>query len=191
LIAALFVGCMVQSIHPLFMEKDYISLSALVGTWVQKEGDKPDGKDQACGFSRRTTSGTSSHTRTTKGRKATFHIAAGKIGTNVFLDSVLDDLVPGGDLNDLAGMHLIPAHTFLKVVKTEAGLTLVAMDLEWLDTLLKENPKAIAHIYSGQGKETVPVLTASTEDLQKFVAKYAADEKVFKDEVKLLPKLAQ
>ncbi len=181
LLAAIFFGgCVVQTIQPLFAEKDLISYPALVGTWAQQDGEKEVGlwvfatHDQRYELT---------HTDE-KGRKALFTVGAGKIGTNVFLDGFPANLLPGSELNDLAQAHLIGAHTFLKLVKTNDALVLRAMDYEWLENLLKENPKAIAHAV--QDKHSI--LTATTEELQKFVAKYAGDEKVFKNEIRLVPK---
>ena len=94
------------------------------------------------------------------------------------------DVLPGRGLNGLAQAHLIGAHVFLKVVKTNDALLLLAMDYEWREKLLQENPKAIPHVM----QDKRPVLTATTEELQKFVVKYASDEKVFKNEIKLVPK---
>lgn len=189
LVAAFFAGCVVQTINPLFTEKEYISYPTLVGTWVQKEGDKEQGvwKFEPNGQRYKLT-----HTDE-KGSKATFDVAAGRIGTNVLLDSFLDDLTPRVEMNDFAAVHFVPIHTFVKIRKTEAGLTLVAMDLEWLAKLLTENPKAIKHTLrsEGHGDDKWPLLIASTEDLQKFVAQHAGDDKVFKNEIKLVPKPAK
>ena len=180
LAAIFFAGCVVQSIHPLFAEKELISFPALVGTWAQQDGDKEVGlwvfaaQDQRYELT---------HTDE-KGRKALFTVGVGKLGTNVFLDGFPANLLPGSELNDLAQVHLIGAHTFFKLVKTNDALFLLAMDYEWLEKLLQENPRTMAHVV----QDKHPILTASTEELRKFVAKYASDEKVFKNEIKLIPK---
>lgn len=178
--ALLFSGCVVQSIHPLFAEKDYIAYPSLVGTWTQSDDGKEEGVWTFVGDSKRYQL---THTDK-KEHKAIFQVAAGKIGTNVFLDFFPDDLLPGSELNEFAAVHLIGAHIFAKAVKTNDALLLIAMDVEWLDKYLEQNPNGIAHVV--QDKRAI--LTASTEDLQKFVAKHGNDEKVFKNEIKLVPK---
>jgi hypothetical protein len=181
LLAAIFFGgCVVQSIHPLFAEKDLVPYPALVGTWTQQDDDKEVGRWV---FAAHDQQYELTHTDE-KGRKALFTVGAGKLGTNVFLDGFPVNLLPGGELNDLAQAHLIGAHIFLKLVKTNDALVLLAMDYEWLEKLLEENPKAIAHVV----QDKRPIFTASTEELQKFVAKYASDEKIFKNEIRLVPK---
>jgi hypothetical protein len=181
--ALLLGGCVVQSIHPLFNEQDYVAYP-LAGTWTQKDGDKEQG---VWIFAAANKVYKLTHTDE-KGRKAVFAVAAGKIGTNVFLDfsPALDSLdqVPGSEVNDFFAADIIPAHVFTKVVASNGAISLVAMDYEWLQQFLEKNPKAIAHVV----QDKRPILTASTEELQKFVAKYASDEKVFKNDILLVPK---
>jgi len=189
LCALLLGSCVVQSIQPLFNEKDYILYPAVAGTWMQKDGEKETGPwiFEAGNAPDRRFKLTQTDE---KGRKAVFVVAAGKIGTNVFLDftPTLDssDQVPGSEVNDFFAANIIPAHIFTKVVATNGVMSLVAMDYEWLQQFLEKNPNAIAHVI----QDKRPILTASTEDLQKFVAKYANDEKVFKNDVLLVPKKA-
>ena len=182
LLALLLAGCVVQSIQPLFGEKDVIPCADLVGTWEQKEDGKQVGLWVFVADGQ--------HYRLTqtdeKGHKAKFEVVAGKIGKNLFLDFTLRELEPENSINDLAAFSLIPAHTFAKLVKTDDALVLVGMDYDWLRKHLTENPKAVTHTF----QEKRPILTASTEELQKFVAKYADDKEVFKNEVRLAPRKA-
>lgn len=181
LVALLLGGCLVQSIHPLFTEKDFIPAPRLVGAWTQQD---EDGKVQG-GWEFETKGPTYKLTHTDdKGRTATFQVAAGQIGTNVFLDFFPDDPSPANQLNDLAAVHLIPAHIFVKLVETRDHLMLVGMDLDWLTKYLGQNPQAVAHVFS----DKVPILTASTAELKKFIARHAHDEKAFHNEIKLGPK---
>ena len=179
LAALLFSGCVVQSISPL-AEKDYVAYPGLTGTWTQKD----DGKETGLW----TFVAEDKHYKLThtdeKKHKAIFQVAAGKIGTNVFLDFFPDDLLPGSELNEFAAAHLIGAHIFVKAMKTNDALLLIAMDVEWLEKYLEQNPNGIAHVV----QDKRPILTASTEELQKFVAKYTNEEKVFKNEIMLVPK---
>jgi hypothetical protein len=176
--AAVLSGCVVQCIHPLFTEREYVGYPGLIGTWVQKE----DGGEEVgvWTFEQNERQYKLTHTDEKK-RKAVFNVAAGKIGTNVFFDFSLQDPLPGGQLNDLASAGLIAAHAFVKIVKTNDALLLVAMNYEWLEKHLAGNPKAIAHVV--QDKRFI--LSASTADLQAFVAKHAHDDKAFANVIKL------
>ncbi len=179
LLTLLFGGCVVQSIQPFLAEKDYISVPFILGTWEQRDGEKQVGVWTFTADGRRYKLAHADE----NGHKATFDVSAGKIGTNVFLDFVLNDVEPPDSLNHFAAVSLIPAHTFARLTKTNDALVLVAMDYEWLEKHLKENPKAIAHVF----QDKRPILMASTEDLQKFVGKYANDEMVFKNQIALTP----
>ncbi len=182
--AMLLGGCVVQCLNPLFTKEEYIHYPGLAGTWVQKD----DGKEQGLWvFEQEGRQYKLTHTDE-KGSNAVFKVVAGNIGTNVFLNGSLEDPTPGATLNDFAAVHLVAVHTFVKIRKTEAGLTLAAMNLEWLGKLLEQNPKAVTHVVRQAGQEKIPLLTASTEELQKFVAKYADDEKAFGNEIKLVRK---
>ena len=180
LIAMLVGGCVVPSLQPLFAERDYIYAPELVGIWIPKdESDKEvwvfaeDGRQYLL-----------THTDD-KGHQATFHIAAGSIGTNVFLDFSPLDPRPGQELNSLLQAHLLPVHLFAKLVKTNDDLTLVAMNVEWLNDQLKANPKEIAHAHR---TSDAPLLTGSTEEVKKFVTRHASDTNAFKNSIVLTAK---
>jgi hypothetical protein len=177
-VVALFTGCVVQSLHPLFTEKDFTPCPDLVGTWVQQDNGRvigtwsftPDGARYDC-----------AHTDE-NGRKARFHVAAGRIGTNVFLQGSLRDS-DNPLVNDLATLHLISSYLFVKAVFTNNSLSLLAMDVEWLTGHLGKNPQALPHVL----RDKRPILTASSEELKAFVAKHANDPAAFKNEIKLTP----
>ena len=175
----LLAGCVVQSIQPLFAERDIVSLSFLTGTWEQKDAGKRIGLWQ---FSAEGSRYKLTHADE-QGHKAIFDVSAGNIGTNLFLDFVLSDTEPHGSLNNFAAVSLIAAHAFARLDRKDGALQLSAMNLEWLEKYLTENPKTVAHLW----QDKRPILTAATEDLQKFVAKFARDESAFRNQIELSP----
>ena len=183
LLAALLAGCVVQTVHPLFTEKEFVPFPGLVGTWTQKDGDKDVGTWIFKEDERRYTCTQTDE----KGHKAIFHVAAGKIGAHVFLDSSVEDPAAPELLNDIAAAHLAATHLFVKVTRTNDALLLTAMNTEWLEKYLEENPSAIACV---RREKMPPLITASTEELKKFVTKFAADTKAFQNEILLVPKKA-
>lgn len=180
LVAILFAGCVVQSIQPLFSEKDSVEYPALIGTWKQQDENK---EISVWTFSKDGEHYKLVHTDE-NGRRASFAVIAGKIGTNVFLDLVLTEIEPHDSLNALAQFGLIPAHGFVKVLKTGDGLLLVAMNYDWLEKQLQAHPETVTHAV--QDKRFL--LTASTGELKSFVAKYANDAAAFQNEIRLMPK---
>ncbi len=176
--AAVFTGCLIPSLNPLFSEKDFVSYSDLIGTWSQDGKGEDSWKFEKDGKTYKLT-----HVDEKK-RTAEFTISVGKIGTNIFIDSFFGDERPDEHLSNFAVVHLIPAHTFLKVQKQGTALNLIALDVEWMQKALKEDPKLISHVM----RDNYPLLTASTEELQKFIAKFAANTNAFKNTIVLEPK---
>lgn len=83
-------------------------------------------------------------------------------------------------------MHLMPTHSVLRVVKKDADtLQLAMLDVEWLTDQLKENPGLISYELPGQessdimGEDDPILLTASTKELQRFIARYAGNGDAF------------
>ena len=193
-IAMLFGGCVLQCINPLFTEKEYISYPALAGTWMQKEALTGSGlaeknkKDSIWRFEPDGKRYKLTHTDE-YGHKATFHVAVGKIGTNVFLSSRLDDPTPDAEMNIFAAVHFVPTFTFAKIRKDDSGLALAPLDIQWFASQLEKNPKFIPHtLYpNGSGGDVWALITATTEELQRFVAEHAEHKDAFKREIKLLP----
>ena len=175
----LLAGCLVPSLQPLFAEKDFIPVPFLPGTWEQKDAGKRIGLWQF--------SAEGPHYQLTqtdeRGHKAMFDVSAGKLGTNVFLDFMLRDVESHGSLNDFAAVSLVAAHVFARLERKDGALQLSAMNVEWLEKHLTENPKAVAHLW----QDKRPILTATTEALQKFVAQHANDESAFRNQIELSP----
>lgn len=163
-IAFLLASC-VQSLHPLFTEKDRIFDQALVGTWVE-----PDSKDMWI-FMR---SGDRSYELIylEKGNPAKFEAHLGKLGDATFLD--LYPHMPETS-NDLQKGHLLAVHTISRVWIGSDTLQIVMLDHAWLKKILERDSEKVKHERVGDQI----VLTASTEELQKFVKRYADDPEAF------------
>jgi len=167
-------GC-VPSWHPFYTEKDLVFEPALMGTW------RPVGAKES---SKETWEFTKSGDRLYRlaqvdeeGREADFQARLFKLKGQMFVDLYLTK-VEGDDLkvNAWAGISLVPAHLLLKVEQIEPALKLAAMNPEWLQTLLRKSPGTIAHEFVADGNI---VLTANTDDLQKFVLAHLSDPNFF------------
>ena len=86
--------------------------------------------------------------------------------------------------NDMYEIHMIPAHTLAKI-KVGRTLDIKWFNEEWLKKLFEENRIKISHeklkLY-GDDEESY-ILTASTDELQKFLLKYGDDSNAFKRQV--------
>jgi len=200
-LAALLAGCVpVVSLHPLFTEENIVFEEKLVGTWV-KDPNKPEvtwvfsrldpsaaegilepWRDQIGKFYRLAVTDED-------GRKGVFAACLVQLGDRRFLD-VLPDRFPS-DEQDIEKMKLayngfffLPVHTFIRVDALGERLTIRITDDEQFKELIKADPIAVRH---EEVNERL-VLTASTRELQAFVAKYAGDERLFPNDLTLTRK---
>ncbi|MBN1796459.1 MAG: hypothetical protein JW804_07285 [Sedimentisphaerales bacterium] len=167
LLAAVLGGC-VPSLHPLYSDKDVIFEEKLLGQW--KEGDniwtfekgaEPNSYDLSIMIDEE------------DGR---FKAHLTKIEGKLFLDLFPEEAEINA--NDYYKMHILPAHSFLKIEAVDPNLVIRAMNPDTMKELLKNNPDILKHEFI---ESDYPVLTASTEQLRKFMAEHMKDEKFFGD----------
>jgi hypothetical protein len=164
LMAATFVlsGC-VFSVSPLYTAKDVVYDAALEGVWA-KSGDTSTWAFQKGADS-------SYKLVVTEGENPSpFAAHLVQLGGHRFMDicpeaSGLDNLKQA----ELYKAGLIPGHLFLKILQTTPTLRMKVLDDEWLEGLLKKDPKALAHEEIEGGKL---VLTAPTAALQAFLTQH-------------------
>jgi hypothetical protein len=181
LLAGLLGSCVpVVSLHPLCDEKNVVFDEKLLGTWVEDPNttwefsraeeptnaykliythqEKEDGKEKVI--------------------KGLLIVGLAKLKDNLFLD-VCPAPWEQQDPNKIEWacntLLLIPAHTFIKINSIEPQLKMLRTDDEKMREFLKANPNAVNHTVL----EDKPVLTASTNELQAFVLKYADDKRIF------------
>jgi hypothetical protein len=200
-LAVLMVGCVpIISLHPLFTKEIIAFEEKLLGTWVE-DSDKPqvtwefarleagaaerlpaDLRDQIQKCYRVTVIDD-------KGQKGSFAGCLVKLQDRLFLD-VLPDKFPGGE-QDPEKMKLaynafffMPVHSFVRVNSIGEQLKIRLTDDDGFKKLLEAEPKAVKYDMIDER----PVLTASTAELQTFIAKYADDERLFPSDLTLTRK---
>ena len=176
-IVLLVAGC-VRSLYPLFTEEDLIFNPKLVGTWVEKDGKntwtfEKSGEKEYTLWHYEAEYEVISGTKV-PGDTAKFIAQLGKLGKNYFLD-----IHPGKPetkvKNGFYNFHLFPVHTISKVFISSDTLKLSMLDNDWLAKMIDRNAFKISHArLSNQ-----IILTASTEELQRLVKRYADNSKAF------------
>lgn len=194
LITILLGGCVpVMSLHPLFTEENLVFEEKLLGTWVdnpnspkstwefqrvedsaQKEGElnppkKPDKAYKLILLNNEDNT------------KGSFYAHLVKLENRLFLD-VYPSRIPCAEPDPnkdwlLNTFFLIPGHSFVIIDSIEPQLKMRWTNQDEMEKLLKEEPGAVKHELVEDGI----ILTASTEQLQQFVLKYADDERVFSE----------
>jgi len=108
--------------------------------------------------------------------KSQFLVVPFKIKNQIFLD-----FTPANDneslkcVNSLYSMHLIESHSLAKLdMDSEENIRIKWLDSDKLEALLKENKIKIK--YEKIGIDDDVVLTASSEELVKFIEKYMDSE---------------
>lgn len=177
LMIALLQGCIVKSLHPFYLKTDVVYKSELISTWVDQDGHKwkisplnenPDAYEMVF---------------TKDGKETVFLVHLFSLNGNLFFD--FRPLASDGSMNELFEMHLLPSHSVAKVGKlTNEVVEIKWFNEEWLHHLFSQNRIKISHEVihdenSGKDEDKTYVLTASTEELRKFLIKFGDDESAF------------
>jgi len=166
-------GC-VPSLHPIYTQKDLIFEPALVGKWSPvEEGEQAE----VWTF---TQTGDKSYGLTIIEQNqdetvapAEFEVHLLKLAGYFFLDLYPE---PPKNQNDFYSMHLVPAHTFIKMSIEGDILKLTLMDYDWLDKMIERKKVKLKH---ERIRDEHIVLTAQPKQLQKFIIKYADSNEAF------------
>lgn len=159
-LAVVSLGCPTRSLFPLFAEKDLASIPAIIGTWG-------DAKGEAFTFQSAGDNGYDVVSRDKDGVTALYKVQLRKLGKSWFLDSY-----PGGKGND---HHLIRAHIISRIWVDGDSLRVASLESDWLRQMIDSGKLTIAHVKLNNDI----ILTASTEELQSLVLRYADDEQAF------------
>jgi len=181
------IGCIPTSINPLYAEQDLVFDPALIGVW-RGDGDaketwafeKAGDKEYKFVYTEE------------DGKIGRFEAHLLKLGATQFLDLFPDESgIEDMDRSGFYKVHLLRAHSFLKVTRIEPALQLAPLDLKWLREFLAKNPKAIRHHKIGEGDEAQIVLTDSTLELRQFVEKHLKTEGAFGELINLKRKQSE
>jgi len=156
-------GCVVRSLHPLYTDKDLVFDPALLGEWT------PEDSNVSWTFTRRSEKRYKVVHTNEDNQKAVFIGHLARINGVLFLD-----IVPDGsairEKDPYEGM-MLSVHLFARVLRTRPTLQVALLNDEWLAKHLKENRAAIKHekVKDADGTDDQIVLTAFSEDLQRFL----------------------
>jgi hypothetical protein len=197
-IAAGMVGC-IPSLHPLYTEKDLVFDSSLLGTWVfvdpeenrhsmswvfQKSKEYADSYDltiteEEFGFTEldrvvddycaAITGSPRKNIQSEPGEPYTFEARLVRLGKYLFLDIFPQKI---GVKNSYYVISMIPTHMFFKIKIKKNILRIGMMSPEWLEELIDQKEVNLKHL---RDEERGMILTASTEELQKFIVQYAEE----------------
>jgi hypothetical protein len=186
LFAVCLQGCIVKSVHPFYKEDDVVYRKEFVGSWLDEDKNrweihqnvfKPDSYELHC---------------SKNGRQAALLGHLFTINGNLYLD-----VMPVEDNSEellVFDLHMVPTHSIAKVeLRNNNEIDIRWFNEEWLREMFVQNKIRISHemIMDASPKtnnDGMYLLTATTDELQKFIAKYGGSEEAFKkgdSEVKL------
>ena len=181
---ASMTGCLVSSLHPFYKEEDKYFNPVMVGNWI--DGDSciwtihpnmitetfmgPEKQD-------------SSYVITYYEDEGKYSVLTGTLFRLHGVDYV--DFVPDPDedhcTSDMTCFHHIPVHTLARVQYSRDSILMYWYGEDWLNDLFEQNRIRIKHETVINGDYERHVLTASTDELQKFIRKYANDPKTVEE----------
>lgn len=164
-----------MSNHPLYAESELEFDPELVGSWVNEEGDvsfvfEKTG-ETAYGL-------TVVEKEGEKEESGEFQAHLIHLGAFQFLDFYPDDLSEG---SEFFRSHFLRAHTIARVSVGRDQVELRFLSSEWFGKRLED--KSVDAAYEVLGG--TPVLTGTTEEVQRFVDRFANDDEAFPDPLKM------
>jgi len=188
-ILLIVVNSCIPSLHPLYTKKDLILDNTIVGTWISDESSKDISVWNIKKYKYIEQPGPfgGKHKFSDKLYRLEHIQYSDTIGFDLFLikldNNFYFDFYPEDyeSENYMRNIHLFPVHTFAKVEIEKNSIKINQFSISFLEELIKQNRIKISHEKSGQNI----ILTASTEELQKFVVKYADDEDAFEEPILL------
>lgn len=188
LVFFLISGCFVKSLHPFYKENEAIFKKELTGNWLGNDSStwkieqgmkftglfKPDKPDNAYLI-----------TYTDKKGTAKFTVHLFQLNNRYFFDFYPEEVE---STNDMMASHLVPMHTVARVDLSPGEMVIQWYNEEWLIGLFRQNKIRIAHekvpsdARKNEEDDFQVVLTASTDDLQKFMLKYMDDPNALKND---------
>ncbi len=162
----LLSGCIITSFNPLFKKSDLVVNENLTGRWINKNTlltfEEPNALSYKLNYKycEDPYNAPQDYSMCTV---ADFTTHLMKLGDDTFLD-----LLPREHLsteNVFLKFHIRATHSFAKVIIEKETLKVYLINYDWVEDYLEENKDALAHI---QINDFV-TLTASTDELQKFI----------------------
>ena len=196
-------GCFLKSLHPLVTEEDAVAVEGITGVWEKddqrwtfiKEGEFDDmtmtGKQGNAEYSISMTDSGDDSSKVEQDSYLVIYedLSETQADSSYFLGSfaLLNgdyylDLYPFdiGSLN-FESSHYLPVHTFSKISLNEDSLIISLFKDSWIEEQITDNRVRIKH----EKTEDTILITAGTEELQKFIIKYGNMPEAYRDPINL------
>lgn len=175
-LAVLLAAC-IPSVHPFYTEKDLVNDPRLLGEW-EEAGEQSWKFEPAEGKGYKLT------ITEKENKQGKFDARLLKLKDEFFLDLIATDCEFAKDQADIVGASIFPGHLLVRVTQFAPELKIAFFDFDWLAKHLENNPKALMH----HTEDKRILLTASTEELQRFVLAHLGADELFDDSASMARK---
>ena len=188
LLVILLQGCLVKSLHPFYTDKDLLFNKDLIGKWTDKDSASWEIRQhmRSTGILKPQTPDKSYDIILTDNKGSSNFLAhLFRLDNQLYLDFYPTTTSCNHDLTEL---HLVATHSLAKIDLPGGKIVIRWYNEEWLAGLFNKNKIRISHErvpYDPDLKDPESmqvILTAQTEELQKFIIKYGNDPEAFKPE---------
>jgi len=176
ILGLLLSGCFIKSLYPFYTKKDIVYDPKIIGTWLDNDSSKwiikqrmkwpiaPDSSYQVEIVDK-------------EGKQCRFNAHLFRLNSQLYLD-----FYPSGKIgsNDIVEASIVLTHSLAKIGYSSSKLKIQWFNEVWLGQMLEQNKIRIRHETMFENNEKSYLLTASTEELQKFIIKYGNDSLAFK-----------
>ena len=162
-------SCTVFSVHPLYDDASTVTDNRLQGTWMDSEDSSTFVNIEPAGNFYKLT-------RWEKEDTIWYEAHYLKIDNSFYMDLYPLKGMPF-DIDEMMMKNYFPVHSFLKLDLKNDSVVVRLFDEEKLIHLFKQNRIRLRH----ELMDDYVLITASTDDLRKFIDKYSASEDVFEN----------
>ncbi len=188
LLVLLVQACVIRSIHPFYQPSDLLEKAEIIGTWDIQFKKEPSNNIEENRIDRWVIKPSKSDSKLyeiemhRKGKPTSnFTVGLFKINGQHYLDFFPEDLLDDDKIeaSPLFYLHIQPVHSLARIDFTAGSMEIKWFNEKKLRELFRQNKIKIKHETTGSGGDEEYVLTASTDDLQKFISKYGSAEDAF------------
>ncbi len=169
-LAMILSSCLVKSLHKFYSEEDILYKKELIGSWLDSDSTKWVISQYT--FSKFMKGDTLDNSYLVEMYEedaplpSEFNVHLFQLGEKLYLDF---SPIRNDQYNEMLDVHLVSTHSIARVKFEKNGEVGISwFNQGWIEDLFKENKIKISHEVVGEEY----VLTASTEELQKFLKKY-------------------
>lgn len=171
----ILVGGCIRSLNPVLKDEQVVADNNVVGSWISTDKDRMSLEIIVCGDKQYHVT-----LREKDGKTGWFVMRLGQVG-----DLRIAEFAPTDhdEVADIYRAQLLPLHSFFWVQQTSPTLQARTMNPDWLKDYLQEHPTELA--VAGE-KSDQRIITATTDELQKFILAHYKDEKAFGETIEFV-----